>query len=804
MNILIEKIKGYLPYIAGLLVIACIIFYPELQGKKLNTHDNVSVIAASKEFNDYYKKGESIKWTNRLFSGMPLYTLTGDYSGNYVFNVLSRFTFNASLSNTKILFIVFLNCFLGLLLLGVNRKISFILSIAIGLNSWLLDSLWASHPTKILSYSMLPLAISGYISFMKTRQIKALLAIMIGLSFSVASSHYQIVYYGIIIFAILALYFLYRAVIDKDVFNYIKSSALVLLIVSIAGISNLSSLMVVQDYNKDTMRGGKTELVKEDANSTSKGGGLNIEYAMNWSYGTAELFNFFIPDASGGASQYKVKTKDSKLAQAINPNETEATLPMYWGAQPFTGAPNYLGAGIFFLFVFAMFQWRSKLKFLFLGLVLLSVMMGLGKNFLGFNELLFQYLPLYNKFRTPTMSFSILNIIVILTIGLGVSYFLTNINDENRDEIFRKLKYAFYTSTTFLVLGLLIVPNQDYLSISDTQTFRDNKQALDLILEDRASLFKSDFLRSLFIILILAGSLWGFIKKKLALNTLMIIIGVVTFLDLFTVHKRYFSPSIFEKVENTENLIADEAYNRILEQDKSHFRVFNTADPSVFNDNTIGYRFSNVGGYSPAKLYRYQDLIDVHLSKGNINVLNMLNTKYFIVDNQGQKTVQENPNACGNAWFVKAVKFAENANAEMDSIGVSDLKQTAWVDKRYQKETNFDSNSDPLATIVLSNYHPENMTYTSNSKSGGFAVFSEIWYRGNEDWKLYIDGKLQRLIRTNYLLRGAYIPSGNHKIEMKFTADKLDTNILISRIATSIMVLLIIGYIFRNYTKRTT
>ena len=801
MKEIIEKMKSYLPYIAGLILVSCIIFYPELQGKKLNTHDNVSVIAGTKEFKDYTEEGESIKWTNRIFAGMPLYTLAGDYSGNLIANFLNKFIYTSPL-NVKILFIVFLSCFISLLLLGVDKRISFILGLALGLNSWILDSLWASHPTKILTFSMLPLAISGYISYMRTRSMASLLAILIGLTLCVSFSHYQIVYYGILIFSILIIYFLYEAITNKDILNFLKSSFIVLSIIVLAGISNFSSLMVVQDYNKDTMRGGKTELVKENANSTSKDGGLNFDYAMSWSYGFSELFNFIIPDASGGASNYKIKTSNSKLAQAINPSEKESTLPLYWGSQPFTGAPNYVGISVIFLFIFAMFQWKSKFKYAFLVLVLLSVAMGLGKNFLSFNELLFQYLPLYNKFRTPTMSFSILNLILILSIGLGFNHFLTNLNDDNRVAILKKLKYSIYTIASILIVSFIVVSSQDYTSMGDIQTFSGNKQALDLIIEDRASLFKSDLLRGLFLTAILAGGLWYFIRKKLSLNTLIIIIGFICFFDLFTVYKRYLSTSVFEQVENAENFIADEPFNRILEQDKTHFRVFNTTDQSVFNDNTIGYRFSNVGGYSPAKLFRYQDLIDVHLSKGNINVLNMLNTKYLIVDNQGQKTVQENPNACGNAWFVNQVKFAESANAEMDSIGVSDLKLTAWVDKRYEKEANFSANSDPLANISLSNYHPENMIYDCNSKTGGFAVFSEIWYRGNEDWKLYIDGKLQHLVRTNYLLRGAYIPAGSHKIEMKFNAEKLDNYILISRIASFISLLLILWYIFKTFFKR--
>ena len=222
---------------------------------------------------------------------------------------------------------------------------------------------------------------------------------------------------------------------------------------------------------------------------------------------------------------------------------------------------------------------------------------------------------------------------------------------------------------------------------------------------------------------------------------------------------------------------------------------------STFNDNTDGYRFNNVGGYSPAKLYRYQDLIDVHLSKMNMNVLNMLNTKYFVVGQNNEKTVQTNPDACGNAWFVREVKFAKDANEEMESIGVSNPKQTAWVDIRYQKDTDFSVSADTISSIQLTKYHPENMEYESKSETGGFVVFSEIWYRGNEEWKLFIDGKESKMVRTNYLLRGAYIPKGTHKIEMKYANVKLDNYLKYTIILSNFMGILGIFLIITSVVK---
>lgn len=796
---MLEKLKGYLPYIVGFILVSSLVFYPELQGKKLAATDAVTWHAASKEYMDYNKKGESILWTNRIFSGMPLYTIASDISGNLISKNYSKVVavFPPNIGN---LLMVFLCGFIALILLNVERKLAFILAIALGLNTWVLDSLWASHPTKILSFAYMIPVFAGFIAFMRLNKMVGLIAIALGINLSIAYGHYQIVYYGVIVCVCLALYFIYEAIIGKTILDFLKKAFIVLAFVIIGAIPNLSTLLVIEDYNKETMRGGTSELVNTDSKSTGKDGGLDINYAFNWSYGINELLNFAVPDAVGGSSNYKIKTSKSKLAEAINPGEEEQVLPFYWGTQPFTGGPNYLGAGIIFLFIFSVFSWKNKLKYALLSIFLLSMFMGLGRSFLGFNEILFNYLPMYNKFRTPTMSFSILNSISILTIGLGLHSIFSQ--DKNREELIKSLKYSLYVFFGILALGFIALSNDGYTGLGDSQTFEKNKQALDLIIEDRASLLKSDMLRSIVLMIVIAAGLFYYIKEKLTQNRLLILIGFVIILDLYSVQKRYLSTDVFEKVERTEDLIPNESYNEILEQDKSHFRVFNTTNQNVFNDNTEGYRFSNIGGYSPAKLYRYQDLIDRHITKGHISVLNMLNAKYLIVDNNGQKMPQQNPDACGNAWFIKEVKFAKNANEEMDSLTTFNPKTTAWIDQRYKTESNYNVNTDPSAAINLTKYHPDNMEYASNSASGGFAVFSEIWYKGNEDWNLFINGKPQKLVRVNYLLRGAYIPAGNNKIEMKFTAKKLEKTKMIGYIFSVLLLLGCALVLYLRYFKK--
>jgi hypothetical protein len=332
--------------------------------------------------------------------------------------------------------------------------------------------------------------------------------------------------------------------------------------------------------------------------------------------------------------------------------------------------------------------------------------------------------------------------------------------------------------------------------------FQGSSEMLQLAIEDRQSFFKADLFRTLILFIITGGLFYFYIKKSINKNTFSLAIGVLLFLELWNVSNRYYDKDNFQKIDKIENLVPNESFNQYLQGDTSYYRIINTTT-NVFNDNTDGYRYSNIGGYSPAKLYRYQDLIDVHLSKMNMPVLNMLNTKYFIVESNGQKLPQTNPDACGNAWFVNEVKFAKNANEEIDSIGTFNPKTTAWVDIRYKNESNFNGNIDPLSSIKLTKYHPENMEYEANSTSGGFAVFSEIWYRGNEDWNIYIDGKKANMIRTNYLMRGVYIPAGKHKIEMKFTAEKLDFYKKMSQFATLVLCILVGFILFKEYKPKS-
>lgn len=790
---MLNTVKGLFPYILGLIFISAIIFYPELQGKRLGATDFMTVVSNSADIQKY---GQDTKWNSRVFSGTPYMGHGG--GKNYLVDAYNFVVY--SLPNNFAFLSIFMLCgFFSLLILKVDKRLAFGLCLALGLNTWILDSLWASHPTKIMSLGYIMLTVSGLIGYLQYNKKTGLVYIMLGLLMAIGNGHYQIIYYGLIICVVLGLYYLVEYIRRGEIFGFTKKSLVLLAAVVLPLMIHIPKLYIDTRYNEETMRGGKSEIQKEGANSTAEGGGLDINYAFSWSYTVPELLNFIVPDAMGGSSSRKMSTKDSKLAKAINPSVREQSLPMYWGTQPFTGAPNYVGASVIFLFLFSMFYWKNKLKYPLLALIILSVFMGLGRSFMPFNQFLFENLPLYNKFRAPTMAFSILNILVILVAGAGLHQALI----ENFDKVkFRKALWASLgTFLGFLIVWYFLVSSGSFTGDNDARIFGGNNDALRLAIEDRKSLLNSDVFRAFMILAILAGVFFAYLSGKIKTWMLFVAMGIVVFLDLYTVYKRYLDYDIFKNVKNANNLIPTTPYDEALLSDTSYYRIFNTTNSGVFQDNNDSYKHHNIGGYSPAKLYRYQDMIDVHLSKGSMPVLNMLNTKYFIVDQNGQPTPQLNNQAMGHAWFVNEVKFAANATAEIDSLSTFDPGKTAWVDSRYKSETNFTGNRDSSASIVLTSFHPDHMVYKSSSSTGGYAVFSEIWYKGNVDWKLYIDGKEEKMVRTNYILRGAYIPAGNHTIEMKFHVAGVKPYVMMMNFAALLFILIPIGLIGWKYKE---
>lgn len=763
-----QPILKHLLAVLILFVVAAVYFYPELNGKKILSHDQVSAYAAGEQYRDYKEKGEQILWTSRVFSGMPLFQIAYRTSTN----ILSVF-----LSPQKVLpksmwlwFYLLLGGYFALSIMGYDIKISLLGALAYGLFSWFLLSIEAGHSTKMTTLAFIPPLIASIIIAYKGKWLLggALSGLFSGVA--IFSNHPQIVYYSFYIILIIAIIYFVDALKNKTLPQFFKTSGVLLVFGLFGVLANTASLWSTLEYSKETIRGGKSELTKE---GVKQGSGLDLDYAMQWSYGKSETLNLFIPGAfaSGSKLDENSATYQSLVEKGVPKNQAinyVKNLPLYYGDQPFTTGPSYMGAAIIFLFLLLFFVSTDKIRWAFLGVFILSILFSLGKNFLVINEFFFNHVPLYNKFRTPSMWLSIGMIAVVF--GAIKALHIIVSKKATLAQLKKGLIYSVATLGGIALFTWLFGGGFFTFEGSYDGQIAESGIDVDLLVEDRISILKSDALRSFAIVALVFGLIWMFVNEKLKdQKTFLAVLAIIIVGDMWMVGKRYLNEDDFTRASSfSKGITATAADNQIM-KDKSYYRVFNTT-VSSFNDLSTSYFHNSVGGYSAVKLIRYQDLIENHLSKGNMNVFNMLNTKYFITGQPGQENIQQNPTACGPAWFVNEIKWVKNADEEMAALTDFSPASTAIVDERFKKDelAAFNPNPSSANKIELTNFHPDNMEYQATTNASNFAVFSEIWYKGNEDWKAYIDGKEVPFVRVNYLLRGLLIPEGTHQIEFKF------------------------------------
>lgn len=764
------KLKPHLIAIVAFLLVSSIYFSPSLSGKKMNAHDNVSAIAASKESMDYYKeKNEIILWTNRVFSGMPIFQINYITNSNftaYYYKLVQGFSVEIA-----ILFTIMLGFYLACVLMQLNTTTSTITSIAFALGTWFMLSIEAGHNSKMYAIGYVPLVFAGMYAMYYFNNYWGLLAMGVGMGLMIGTSHFQIVYYAGILCLAFGFFALLDHVLNKQISGFYKKTGMLLVFAVLGVLCNTTVMWTNYEYAKETMRGGQSALTKPKENKDTKSTGLDINYAYSWSYGIAESFNLLIPNYMGGGSNQELKTSDSEVGKRVQDQEF-ITLPTYWGDQPFTSGPTYLGIVVFLFFVFYLFVEEGKIKWMLLATGIFFLMLSWGRHFLILNEFLFNYLPVYNKFRTPSMALSITSFVT----SIGAALFFSKlINQEYSTETLKVggKKTAYVVGGLVVLAYLISMGSLDFKGASDAEILAQNKDfPISELIEDRKNMLIHDVYRALLLLAICGGIFWMYINQKLKNTTyLTVILSLLLIGDLWLVNKRYVNSRDYTESTNLEDFIPmTEADAQIL-NDKSYFRVFNPTINS-FNDNVTGYYHANVGGYSAAKLYRYQDLIENQLSQQNMAAFNMLNTKYFIIEdrNSGKSQAQMNPDHCGNVWFVKDILWAKNADDEMFLMKSFNPKTSVIIDQQYKSDVQLPA-FDSSGKIALSNYHPDKMEYTSNASSAQFAVFSEIWYNGNKDWKAYIDGKEAKMVRVNYLLRGLNIPAGKHDITFEFRPD---------------------------------
>ena len=775
--------KKWLPYLVAIVVfIGFALAYctPILDGKVLQAGDVNNWKGAANEAREFYEdNGYSPWWTNSMFGGMPTYQITGSMPSGKLRGTLSNVLhlgFSGNQEPIGILFAYFCGFFLMLLCFGVNPWLSIIGGLAIGLSSYFMLIIPAGHMTKAAAIGFLAPMIGGFYAVMQ-RKYWLGIPLLLLYGFLGITSHPQMSYYIALLIGVLACAELYSHIRNRQWKELgISVGVLALCLLLIMG-TKWSWMDMNRSYLKETMRGGHSELTKQAQDKPAEG--LDIKYATDWSYGKGETMTLLIPNWEGGASGYNLG-KDSQLSQAmrkqgVSKRDAEQfckSAPTYHGEKMFTSGAVYVGAIVCFLFLLGLLIVPGPYKWALLFATLMSIFLAWGRNIMWLTELFFNYFPMYNKFR------AVESILVVAEITMPLLGFLGLQKIVNGEVEWKKLRSSLFVAggvtASICLFVALFAGSFDMTSSFDAQWKTQVPGWLyDAILDQRAAMVKSDAWRSLlFIVLGFAITYWYAWQQNKEMktkNTAIFVgmLGLLILADMIPVNKRFFNNDNFVKLKDSEAYFAMQPWEEQILQDKSlDYRVLNL-NTNTFNDARTSYRLKSIGGYHAAKLRRYQDLIDEHISKMNWNVLNMLNTKYIVT----QRGVIQNPDAMGNAWFVENVQFVPTPDDESAALNTLDLHKTAVADEKFREVLTCAGMPNEGDEITMVSYAPNKLEYTVHTGSDRIAVFSEIYYP--EGWHLYIDGQEKEIGRVDYILRAAVIPAGEHQIRMEFVPTSL-------------------------------
>jgi hypothetical protein len=804
MNFPFKKAVPYFIAILAFILISIAYFSPILEGKKIFQNDIKHFTGMAKKINDFRAENNAEPyWTNAAFGGMPTYNLSVLYPNDFVKELDGFLRFLPRPADY--LFLYFLGFFILLSALKVEYKLAILGALAFGFSTYLIIILGVGHNSKAHAIAYMPIVLAGILLVLRRNYLWGFLLTAVAMSLEIKASHPQMTYYLFFVVLILGIFFLIEAYKEKQLPAFFKSIAILIVAVVLAIGTNATSLLATKEYVDHSTRGKSELTINPDGSPKEASGGLSKEYITDYSYGILETFNLFIPRFMGGGN-YENVGMDSNiynfLKDKTDPRQAKEFAefaPMYWGKQPGVEAPAYIGAVLVFLFVLGIFLVKGKLKKWLVAVVIFSILLSWGKNLNFLTNFFIDYFPLYNKFRAVS-SIQVLAELAVPLLGiLALNQFF---NKSVAAEIkLKALKNSFYiTGGIALFFTLFGTSLFDFEGLRDANYDQMLPGLLEAIIADRKAIFFADSLRTLIFVVISAGILWLFLKEKLAKNYAIILFGVIILFDLVSVDKRYVNNADFQNAREIDKPFVASEIDREILKDKSYYRVANfTVDP--MNDGSTSYFHNSIGGYHAAKLERYQELYDFHISKNNIEVLNMLNSKYFIFeDGSGRETVQQNPGANGNAWLVNTVKIVDNANEEILALDSLKTKTEAVIDKRFVSE-GFETHysKDSTATIQLTSYALNNLVYDFNSNTNQFAVFSEIYYK--DGWNAYIDGKLTPHYRVNYVLRGLEIPKGNHKIEFKFEPTVVKKGSAIALISYGLFLLIFVGWFFAERKK---
>ncbi len=799
----VERIYPHAIAILGFILISLIYFYPVLQGKKISQSDIAQYTGMAKEQIDFRAtENDEPYWTNSAFGGMPTYQLGANYPHEYINKIDSALRILPRPADY--LFLYFIGFYLLMLVLKADPLKAFFGALAFGFSTYLIIILGVGHNAKAHAIAYMPMVIAGILLVFQRRFIVGGLLTMFAAALELNANHPQMTYYLLLLILIITSFYSYKFVKEKEY----KSLFTAFGIFAIAGIlaigANATSLLATAEYAKYSTR-GKSELTfSPDGSKSTSDNAMTRDYITEYSYGIAESFNLISPRIFGGSNGENIGTNTNMFEFLIGKSVPEeqakefvSSMPAYWGDQPIVAAPAYIGAVVFFLCLIALFLDKRKIKYVFVAGAVVSLLLSWGKNFPVLTDFFIDTIPMYNKFRAVSSIQVILELCIPVLAIMGLQSFFK----EEKDQ---QLKGLYLSGGVFfgIIAFLIAIKSQFGFSGGSDAYYLQNygPEFINALKEDRKSLYSADLLRSGFLVLLAFGLLWFFIKNKISKSTAIILVGIIMIFDLFFIDKNYLNAKSFVSPSEVDVPFQPTASDLEILRDTSHYRVFEVN--GNMSSSRASYFHQSIGGYSAVKPRRMQQLFDYQIAKNNMEVLNMLNTKFIIqTDKEGKEFPTVNPNYNGNAWFVQKVKFVNSSDGEMKALDNFDSKNVAIVN---QKEFGTQLNNstfvkDTLSTIRLISYKPNHLKYVSDNSNPGLAVFSEMYYA--DGWKATIDGKGASHFRADYALRAMEIPAGKHTIEFKFEPQVVKTGSTIALISFILMILLLGSAIYFEQKK---
>lgn len=827
-----KGLKQLLPDIAAIVVFMLIsfaYFCPAVfEGRILAQHDAVAGIGAGREHQEYYKEhGKATRWTNALFGGMPTYQIAPGYDSSRALNHVQNLYHLYLPTYVWYVFVMLLGFYILLRAFDFKAWMAALGAIVWAFSSYFFIIIAAGHIWKFVTLAYIPPTIAGMVLVYRGKYLLGGIVTALFAALQIVSNHLQMTYYFLFVMLFMAIAYGVSAWKSKQFSRFLKGTGVLALAGTLAVCVNLSNLYHTYQYSKESMR-GKSELVKENA-SNQTGSGLERDYITQWSYGIGETFSLLVPNVKGGASVPLAQNR--KAMEKADPAYLGlyGQLGQYWGEQPGTSGPVYVGAFVMFLFILGLFIVKGPMKWALAGGTVFSILLSWGHNFMGLTDFFIDHVPMYNKFRAVS---SIL-VIAEFTIPLLAVMALKEVVECPR--LLKERPNAFYGSfvlTGGIALLFALAPTfffPSYVSSAEMNALQNaipSDQLAPLLLnleEVRKSIFTSDAWRSFFIVLIGAAFMWSYCAGKLKAKALIGLLAVLCLTDLWSVNKRYLYDAQFvAKGTEMQPFLEPSETDKLILQDKSlDYRVLNMAS-NTFNENNTSYWHKSIGGYHAAKLRRYQEMIDEHIqgemsslymavseTNGDLSLagdsltpaLNMLNTRYVIVPLQGGATAPVfNPHALGNAWFVDEVRYVSNANEEIESLHHVNPGKVAVVDKRFSEQVKAETNAgDTLRSVKLVSYEPNALKYEVNAGQGGTLVFAEIYYPG---WRSYVDGELVPHGRADYILRAMNVPAGKHTVEFVFDPVSLHVTETIAFVALGLLALGLVAVVVMEARKR--